>query len=103
MHENLIPFTYSTHEITAVYPKWQYYDGFAFTIIYNCVFHVKLMRAENTKSGKAGYYVYRKVGDEWENIFQVDMQISNENIVNLEHFWNEFNEKFPEMVMEHIL
>ena len=99
--EEILP-KISSHNNIPEYPEWEDCNQMMFTSINDRALCVTLTYSKNNRS-EAAYNVYWETPQGWEKVFQVDMQISNESITNLETSWNEFKEKFPEMIMEHLL
>lgn len=99
--EEILP-KISQHNNFPTYPEWQPIGETMFTKIDDRSFCVHLTYSKKSRT-EATYHVLWETPRGWEKLFQVDMQISNENIINLETSWNEFREKFPEMIMEHLL
>lgn len=98
---NMPPKTFGLETIPE-YPLWQPVESAMVTQINNRHFCVCLFY-NKTDRNRAAYHVYWAVGEDWEELFQIEMEFLNENIGNLSTNWQEFTEKFPEMIMEHLL
>lgn len=90
------------HDIVASYPRWQFVDGTAYTILDDRPFAVSL-HAGAHRYREGVYTVWRADRAGWTTVFDITLDIANEGIRDLEDEWNQLHTKLPEMIMEHLL